>query len=507
MANSIGMNDKRILFQGLVIDAQDPMNLGRLRVEPEDKSILAVMQAYGITEKTKWNMNPNNGPIDPFVVRPLLPMFVSLPMLEQERVNLIYQNSLYPWIDSYYIPGTFSSPMAIPFENYQSMKQQTGQGAQIKPSLALRDNQGQYNNPQSAGVFPNPEDYGILGRGSADIILKKEELLLRAGKTQKLDVNEYPLGYTRRSFIQLSNFKESLRKSDTQQTIRLEEDELFVRFLVEWDIQNLDNIFGRFTGSANVYRLPLSRDTTTESIKYNSDLGALSQIVFSQSFTNKSFDEALDIINTVISDVAFDTLTVANTGESGPILGTRFPFIFKPNITTLNSATGTTSQNNFDRFYNNVQFLDANYENPSKQDFGFGIVLNENKTGKPTKTVISEVTPTDVDPNPITYSIMGGDKVLLLSHLAKSLDIENTIYGLTQEQIINTVLPQTSSLVRGEELLELLNLIVKFLISHVHSYHGLAPVSVGTDGTNTAQILKELNDAAEKVLNQNIRLN
>jgi hypothetical protein len=40
-------------------------------IEPEDKSILAVIQAYNITEKTKWNMDPNNGPIDPFVVKPL----------------------------------------------------------------------------------------------------------------------------------------------------------------------------------------------------------------------------------------------------------------------------------------------------------------------------------------------------------------------------------------------------------------------------------------------------
>jgi hypothetical protein len=276
---------------------------------------------------------------------------------------------------------------------------------------------------------------------------------------------------------------------------------------VEWDIQNLDNLFGRFTGSVNVYRLPLSRDTTTETIRYNTDLSALSQIVFTQQFTNVSFDESVEIINTVISDVAFDNLTISQTGESGPLLGDRFPFIFKPNITTITSSSGNTAQNNFDRFYNNIQFMDANYEDPSKQDNGFGIVLNENETGKPTKTIFSEVTPTEVDPNPTTYNIIGGDKVLLLSHLAKSLDIENTIYGLTQEQIINTVLPQTSSFVRGEELLELLNIMVKFLVSHVHSYHGLAPVPVGTDGTSTAQLLQELNNAAEKVLNQNIRLN
>jgi len=497
----------RIIYPARVVDVNDPMDLGRVRAEPETKSILAVMEAYNVTEKSKWNTNPNNGPIDPFVVRPLLPLFVSLPMVEGERINIFYQNSLYPWQDAYYVPGTFSSPMAIPFENFQSMKQQTGEGAQITPTLALKNKNGEYNNPQSKGVFPQPGDYGLMGRGSADVIIKKDELLLRAGKTQKLAVNEYPVGYTRRSFIQLSNFKESLITGSPEKTFRLQQDELFVKYLVEWDIQNLDNLFGRFTGSINLYRLPLSNQTTTESIRFNSDLGSLSQIVFTQQFINLSFDEAKEKINTFISDVAFNTITVAETGESGPELNDRFPFVFKPSVSTINSATGTTSENNFDRFYNNVMYLDADYDNPSNQDNGFGIVLNENSTGKPTKTIISEITPTEVDPNPITYGLMGSDKVVLLSHLARALDIENTIYGLTQEEILNAVLPQTSSMVRGEELMYLLNLIVKYLISHVHSYHGLAAVPVGTDGTSSAQILKELNEASQKILNQHIRLN
>jgi co-chaperonin GroES (HSP10) len=505
--SDITKSQYRIIYPARVVDVNDPMDLGRVRAEPETQSILAVMEAYNVTEKSKWNTNPNNGPIDPFVVRPLLPLFVSLPMVVGERINIIYQNSLYPWQDAYYVHGTFSSPMAIPFENFQSMKQQTGEGAQITPTLALKNKNGEYNNPQSKGVFPQPGDYGLMGRGSADIIIKKDELVLRAGKTQKLSVHEYPSGYTRRSFIQLSNFKESLIAGSPEKTYKLQQDELFVKYLVEWDIQNLDNTFGRFTGSVNLYRLPLSNETTTESIRFNSDLGNLSQIVFTQQFTNLSFDEAKETINTFISNIAFNSITVSQTGESGPLLNDRFPFVFKPSIATINSSTGTTAENNFDRFYNNVMYLDADFDNPSNQDNGFGIVLNENSTGKPTKTIITEVTPTEVDPNPITYGLMGGDKIMFLSHLARTLDIENTVYGLTQEEILNLVLPQTSSMVRGEELMYLLNLIVKYLISHVHPYHGLAAVPVGTDGTTSAQILKELNDASQKILNQHIRLN
>ena len=62
-------------------------------------------------------------------------------------------------------------------------------------------------------------------------------------------------------------------------------------------------------------------------------------------------------------------------------------------------------------------------------------------------------------------------------------------------------------MVRGEELIELLNLIVRFLTTHVHPIPGTPPINVGTDGTSVNQILFELQNAANKILNPNIRIN
>lgn len=39
-------------------------------------------------------------------------------------------------------------------------------------------------------------------------------------------------------------------------------------------------------------------------------------------------------------------------------------------------------------------------------------------------------------------------------------------------------------MVRGEELMELMELIVQFLITHVHSFPGLPPGSVGNNGNS-----------------------
>lgn len=62
-------------------------------------------------------------------------------------------------------------------------------------------------------------------------------------------------------------------------------------------------------------------------------------------------------------------------------------------------------------------------------------------------------------------------------------------------------------MVRGEELLELINLIVRFLVTHTHAYPGLPPVPVTQDGTSTQSILSELQNAVNKILNGNIRVN
>ena len=87
------------------------------------------------------------------------------------------------------------------------------------------------------------------------------------------------------------------------------------------------------------------------------------------------------------------------------------------------------------------------------------------------------------------------------------INFADTLYGISLDQFVDEFIPKTSSLVRGEELLELLNLIVRFLTTHTHAYPGLPPVPVTQDGTSVPNILTEMQNAYTKILNGNIRLN
>lgn len=116
-------------------------------------------------------------------------------------------------------------------------------------------------------------------------------------------------------------------------------------------------------------------------------------------------------------------------------------------------------------------------------------------------------------PKPISYGTLGSDFVYLLSHKTEipskskiNLQPKETLYGISQSYFTDQILPNTDPMVRGDELMKLLKLIVDFLGSHVHNINK-APIPIGTDGTKLEEIRKLIQDADNGILNQNIRIN
>ena len=89
----------------------------------------------------------------------------------------------------------------------------------------------------------------------------------------------------------------------------------------------------------------------------------------------------------------------------------------------------------------------------------------------------------------------------------EKIDLQRTVYGIPKERIVDNIEPNTSSMVRGEELLELMELIVRFCLTHVHPYPLLPPSSVTLDGLSTDELLAKMQEAYQKILNSNIRIN
>ena len=102
-------------------------------------------------------------------------------------------------------------------------------------------------------------------------------------------------------------------------------------------------------------------------------------------------------------------------------------------------------------------------------------------------------TPTEITPADITYSIMGGQRVYLLSHDSSGpkgrISLSQTLYGIPQDRFIgdeNSILNKTYPTVRGDELMKLLRKMFAYVTGHVHPVAAMPPVPVAAGNGQTS---------------------
>jgi len=511
------MENNSIFFQCKVLSNEDPMMLGRIRgvrlIDNYDDILKSVTDPPWNEQKDIWTAR------DPFVFNSLLPYFVYQVPKVDELVQVIYVNKDFRYQNQYYVQNTFSSPTATYKEFYFGGNKYTGTGMQIKNPKPLKNQNGTYTDQGiHKGVFPQPGDNALMGRGSADLVVKQDEVLLRAGKFkgETLEPNVIPVANQQRGFLQLSRFQSRKEALEPKTYFELKEDVVITKYLIEWIVTNPENTQNAFIGEVYLYQLKPDASINSKNITIGSIIpDNLKTLVALQSFTLLSLDETIKFINNFIK-----TCNTKNVTTSGTKLfpdnnnSTKFPIFYRPNnlmYSKLNPST-TEGSGATNIVVKNISDINKGIKLSPALKGGSGLIYTKNKVGTPKTPVKKTLNESRYITGETTYGALGSDKLFLLSHNSQipgkgKINFDDTLYGISVEKFADEIIPKTSSLVRGEELLELINMIVRFLVTHTHAYPGLPPVTVTQDGSSVDKILAELQNAVNKILNGNIRLN
>ena len=468
----------QVVNYGKVISNNDPMNLGRIRVEPvswQNEDLYSAFKSqFGapLSEKNFWTSQ------DPFVYMPLLTLFIYQVPKVGEYVHVVYYNTEFQDRNKFYIQGSFSSPNNTKFEPFDSALAFTAKGER--------------------NSLPNNIRNGFVLR--ANTILDGSDQL-------------NPTFNKKHSFISLQKYDS--KTIDNGPTTYLENNKVVqpVKYLIEYNVYGgLGTLTGNYSAYAYVYKISEYQPVYTNSVdKGFFEFPEISKIgpIYKEDYTFKSYDEIVTGINNLIQKVNSGKFLVGNT-----LITDIFPFVFQPEKPlydkySLNNITNANEAINAQRFISSV------YLNETDTNRGLGLVCKQGELGPLTQLTSFEVQNISSDPTPITYGINVSDISFFLSHDSQipgtnKIDFDTADFSgttISQKFIEESIIPNTASMVRGEQLLNLIELIVKYLTSHVHPYHGMGPNQVSLDGTQSQKILAELFNATETVLNKNLRIN
>ncbi len=495
----------KIIDIGICIDNKDPRGFGRIRARNSEE--LDSTRANAIPYKDQWSKD------DPFVYSPFLPNHINVIPQEQQAVKIVRYDDSKGLQNQEYIAGPFTTPHNFNYQNELSQLTETSLGQRGEKTPAIKSFTGDkkiyddgYLRPESVGSLPKIEDVSLNGNYGSDVILTEHGVQLRAGilihknsatKKQKEDLELYPMYSQKHSKLSLKKFP-STKKLDKQVIEETTIPSIDIKHVFEYDV---DSLTAPTTITYSIYRIERN-----EGDKYKSDVfnintelnNETSKLIHTETVTLSSgtndakLQEAYIQIRDFISKLDTDKLIDAVPGLNDEYA---HPFYFRPK-NTLRAKPNSNS------FLQNIVHLDKTN--------GFGFLYSQSSpdvqpvTKKVERPYLKKISEVDQ-----SFAALTADKILYLSTSSlgadgKQIDFRALDkYEYSEEDYIMRIMPNTFSSVRGEKLIEILELITLILLNHVHGI--VTPPKYSQSVID--ELRKLISRAKLDMINSSIRIN
>ena len=459
---STGKNNQNIVF-GTVIDNKDPENAGRIRVLLDNNK-------YKVENFVSWQKGStvNNTVTDPYICNPFLPKLINVVPKVGELVKVIFYNPDYPELDKEYVGPVISQFNSIEYENATQGRVFTqSQKTNLLPNLG--------NFEYSKGLLPDINNITILGRKSTDLTVKPNDVLIRSGKVDLKDNKKFN---KKGSLFQISSNPVKLDRKTTPVTVNRRIPEP-INNVVIYNL-NSDN-----SGYVNVYKLTTPKNTSN--INVNTDLTKLiSTPAITYTFSAETKDVGISYINQFLSFLDNNQIKNQDTGSgiitiNQPVVGV--PYLLKP-------------QTN-DPKYSTVKV--------------FNVTTQGLRTIKPIENQLVDTLQENINTSVDYQNFMVGlsDMIYLLSNETSIpekgfINFDGINNGFTVDKVTREINDKTDPMVRGDQLVKALVIIINAFLNHVHSGFGFMNVNQTDEILKLTKLRSELNSL---ILNHKIRIN
>jgi hypothetical protein len=410
----------------------------------------------------------NNTVTDPYICNPFLPKLINVVPKIGELVKVIFYNPDYPELDKEYVGPVISQFNSVEYENATQGRVFTqSQRTNLLPNLG--------NFEYSKGLLPDVNNITILGRKSTDLTVKPNDILIRSGRVDLQDNKKFN---KKGSLFQISSNPVKLERKTKPVTVNRRIPEP-INNVVIYNL-NSDN-----SGYVDVYKLTTPKNTDT--ININTDLtNLISTPAVTYTFSANTQTIGISYINQFLNFLDNNQIRNQNTDTgiiniNQPLIGV--PYLLKPLV-------------NDDR-YNTVKVF-----NVTTQGF---------RTIKPIESqivdTIQENINTSVDYQ--NYMVALSDMLYILSNETAIpekgfINFDGINNGFTTDKITREINDKTEPMVRGDQLVKALVIIINAFLNHVHSGFGFMNVNQTDEIQKLSKLRSELNSL---ILNHKIRIN